>query len=102
LQKKYLDIAMTEAGVVANDAHDRKLMKSLGVCRGRAFTLCHWLGSRLEVPPTQYMRQSGSGPRWKVLQWVPCVFDSPQPLLSGFSESTEELSSSCDRSSVRL
>ena len=31
LQKKYLDIAMTEAGVVAEDAHDRKLLKSLVV-----------------------------------------------------------------------
>ena len=33
LQKKYLDIAMAEAGVVANDAHDRKLLKSLEVCQ---------------------------------------------------------------------
>lgn len=33
LQKKYLDIAMTEAGVVAEDAHDRKLLKSLEVCQ---------------------------------------------------------------------
>ena len=33
LQKKYLDIAMTEAGVVAEDAHDRKLLKSLVVCQ---------------------------------------------------------------------
>ena len=30
LQKKYLDI---EAGVVAEEAHDRKLLKSLGVCQ---------------------------------------------------------------------
>src|SRR6185437_10830405 len=27
LQKKYLDIAMAEAGVVAKEAHDRKLLK---------------------------------------------------------------------------
>ena len=33
LQKKYLDIAMTEAGVVAGEAHDRKLLKSLEVCQ---------------------------------------------------------------------
>ena len=33
LQKKYLDIAMAEAGVVAEEAHDRKLLKSLGVCQ---------------------------------------------------------------------
>ena len=39
LQKKYLDIAMTEAGVVAEEAYDKKLLKSLEVCH-----LCHWLG----------------------------------------------------------
>ena len=33
LQKKYLDIAMPEAGVVASDAHDRKLLKSFEVCQ---------------------------------------------------------------------
>ena len=33
LQKQYLDVAMTEAGVVAEEAHDRKLLKSLGVCQ---------------------------------------------------------------------
>jgi Reverse transcriptase (RNA-dependent DNA polymerase) len=33
LQKKYLDIAMTEAGVVAEHAHDKKLQKSLAVCQ---------------------------------------------------------------------
>ena len=33
MQKKYLDIAMPEAGVVAEEAHDRKLQKSLEVCQ---------------------------------------------------------------------
>jgi hypothetical protein len=32
LQKKYLYVAMVEAGVVAEEAHDRKLLKSLDVC----------------------------------------------------------------------
>jgi hypothetical protein len=32
LQKKYIEIAMEEAGVVAEEAHDRKLQKSLAVC----------------------------------------------------------------------
>ena len=32
LQQKYLKIAMEEAGVVAEDAHDRKLQKSLALC----------------------------------------------------------------------
>src|SRR4029078_7102213 len=34
LQKKYLTVAMEEAGVVAQEAHDRKLQKSLALCRG--------------------------------------------------------------------
>ena len=33
LQKKYLTVAMEEAGVVAQEAHDRKLQKSLALCR---------------------------------------------------------------------
>jgi hypothetical protein len=32
LQQKFLEIAMEEAGVAAEDAHDRKLQKSLKVC----------------------------------------------------------------------
>jgi hypothetical protein len=32
LQKKFIEIAMEEAGVVAEEAHDRKLLKSLEVC----------------------------------------------------------------------
>jgi ubiquitin carboxyl-terminal hydrolase 44/49 len=33
LQKKFIEIAMEEAGVVAEEAHDRKLLKSLEVCQ---------------------------------------------------------------------
>ena len=33
LQKKYIDVAMSEAGVAAQEAHDRKLQKSLQVCK---------------------------------------------------------------------
>ena len=33
LQKKILEIAMEEAGIVAEEAHDRKLQKSLEVCK---------------------------------------------------------------------
>jgi hypothetical protein len=33
LQKKYISVAMVEAGVAAQDAHDKKLQKSLAVCR---------------------------------------------------------------------
>jgi len=32
LQKKYIEVAMSEAGVAAQEAHDRKLQKSLAVC----------------------------------------------------------------------
>jgi hypothetical protein len=32
LQQKYKEIAMEEAGVAADDAHDRKLQKSLKIC----------------------------------------------------------------------
>ena len=32
LQQKYLEIAMEEAGVAAQDAHDKKLQKSLALC----------------------------------------------------------------------
>src|SRR5687768_4108708 len=60
LQKKYLDLAMTEADAGAEEALDRKSLKFLGLW---AFTLCHWL---LEVLPIPCIRQSGSGPKWKV------------------------------------
>jgi hypothetical protein len=33
LQKKYISVAMEEAGVAAQEAHDRKLQKTLAVCR---------------------------------------------------------------------
>src|SRR5690348_15433859 len=33
LQKKFLEIATEEAGMVAQDAHDAKLLKSLEVCK---------------------------------------------------------------------
>jgi hypothetical protein len=33
LQQKFLEIAMEEGGVVAEDAHDRKLTKSFEVCK---------------------------------------------------------------------
>ena len=33
LQKKFIEIAREEAGVAAEEAHDRKLLKSLEVCQ---------------------------------------------------------------------
>jgi hypothetical protein len=33
LQKKYIQVAMSEAGVAAQDAHDRKHLKALEVCK---------------------------------------------------------------------
>ena len=61
LQKKFIEIAMEEAGVVAEEAHDRKLQKSLRCARRKAFTLCPWLGSLLEAQPRQCTRLFASG-----------------------------------------
>ena len=33
MQKKFIEIAMEEAGVAAEEAHDRKLLKSLELCQ---------------------------------------------------------------------
>ena len=68
LQQKYKEIAM-EAGMVAEEAHDRKLLKSLLRCaKRRASTLCPWHGSRLEVQPRLCTRLFASGLSWKVLE----------------------------------
>ena len=68
LQKKYLDIAMTEAGVVAEEAHDRKLLKSLVVCQqeGIHFVPLAW-ESTGQVRRRRCMRLFASGQRWRVL-----------------------------------
>jgi len=53
LQKRYLEVAMEEGGVAAQDAHDRKLQKSLVVCRkeGIQFVPLAWesLGGATET-----------------------------------------------------
>jgi len=53
LQKRYLEVAMEEGGVAAQDAHDRKLQKSLAVCRkeGIQFVPLAWesLGGATET-----------------------------------------------------
>lgn len=53
LQKKYNEVAMEEAGVAAQDAHDRKLQKSLAVCtkEGLHFVPLSWesLGGATET-----------------------------------------------------
>ena len=66
LQQKYKEIAMEEAGLVAEKAHDRKLQKSLEVCsRRKAFTLCRWPGSRLVAQLRLCMRRFASGLSWR-------------------------------------
>ena len=70
LQQKYKDIAMEEAGVVAEDAHDRKLQKSLEMCEKEGITLCPWPGSRQGAQLRRYTRLFASGPSWKVLEVV--------------------------------
>jgi hypothetical protein len=44
LQKKYIDVAMVEAGVAAKEAHDRKLQKALELCKeeGLRFVPLAW------------------------------------------------------------
>ena len=53
LQQKYLEIAMEEAGVAAQDAHDKKLQKSLALCdrEGLHFVPLAWesLGGATET-----------------------------------------------------
>ena len=46
MQQKFLEIAMEEGGVVAEDAHDRKLTKSFEVCKkeGIHFVPLAWDG----------------------------------------------------------
>ena len=65
LQQKYLEIAMEEAGVAAQDAHDKKLQKSLALCgkEGLHFVPLAWesLGGATETV-TRWV-----GGRWKAL-----------------------------------
>ena len=42
LQQKFLEIAIEEGGVVAEDAHDRKLTKSFEVCKKGHFVPLAW------------------------------------------------------------
>ena len=54
LQKKYLEVAMEEAGVAAQDAHDKKLQKSLEICKKEGIHFVPLAWSRSEVPPRRY------------------------------------------------
>ena len=65
LQQKYQEVAMEEAGLVAEEAHDRKLQKSLEAVKRKAFTLCRWLGSRLVAQLRLCMRRFASGLSWR-------------------------------------
>ena len=58
---------MAEAGAVAEEAHDRKLLKSLGVCQreGIQFVPLAWESTGSATQTVH--EQSGSGLRWKVL-----------------------------------
>ena len=62
LQKKFIEVAMEEAGVVAQDAHDRKLLKSLKVCKeeGIHFVPLAWetLGGATETVHTTVRKWS--------------------------------------------
>ena len=41
LQKKFIQIAMEEAGMAAEEAHDKKVIKSLAVCEAEGI---HFVG----------------------------------------------------------
>ena len=58
---------MKEAGVAAEEAHDRKLLKSLEVCQRKAFTLYLWRGSQQEAQLRPCMRLFASGLSWREL-----------------------------------
>jgi len=89
LQKKYIEIAMEEAGVVAEEAHDRKLQKSLAVCEKEGI---HF------VPLTGGSRDGSQVDRaGKCARRLPRVSDSPQSVRADLVLSSEALGSVCDR-----
>ena len=59
---------MEEAGMVAEEAHDRKLQKSLKVCEEEGIHFVPLAWNRQEVRLRQYMRRFASGLSWKVLE----------------------------------
>ena len=70
LQQKYLKIAMEEAGVVAEDAHDRKLQKSLALCEKEGIHFVPLAWSRREAQRRLCTRLFTSGLSWRVLEVV--------------------------------
>ena len=58
---------MEEAAVVAEEAHDRKLLKSLELCQKEEFTLYPWPGSQQEAQLRPCMRLFASGLSWREL-----------------------------------
>ena len=70
LQKKFIETAMEEGGVAAEEAHDRKLLKSLEVCEKEGIHLVPWLGSRLGELLRLCARLLASGRSWRVLEVV--------------------------------
>jgi len=99
LQKKFIEIAMEEGGVVAEEAHDRKLQKSLAVClkEGIHFVPLAWEstgGATDTVHETVH--------KWSELEGrVPCVFDSPQSVRANLLLPSKTLGTSGDRSPAR-
>ena len=67
LQKIFIEIAMEEAGVVAEEGHDRKLKKSLDLCQreGIHFVPLAWESTK-EVQLRRCTRLFASGPSWRV------------------------------------
>src|SRR5690242_13167088 len=64
LQKKFIQIAMEEAGMAAEEAHDKMVIKC---AKRKAFTLCPWPGSQQQEQLRLCTRLFASGLSWKVL-----------------------------------
>ena len=101
LQQKYKEIAMEEAGMVAEEAHDRKLLKSLEVCQkeGIHFVPLAWEstgGATKTVHETvrKWTEQQGARGGY------PCVHDSPQSVFTDLVLPPEALGAGSDRSSL--
>ena len=67
---------MEEAGVVAEEAHDRKLKKSLEVCQKEGIHFVPLAWGRLEAQLRPCMRLFASGLSWRARVEVTLVFDS--------------------------
>ena len=98
LQLKYIEVAMEEAGVAAQDAHDKKLQKSLAICdkEGLHFVPLAWesLGGATETVHDTLGRCGFGGRAW----WLSRVLDSPQSVRADLLLPSAAFGAGSDRS----